>query len=184
MPKMAANSPKKPAETVFGSGELCDGEAFAVAKKCENFNGAGSQTLGEIKCNGTCDGIAEGSCSKPDIDTDKCGNGSIDAGEECDYKSAAALPTCADKLGAGATEPSLARNRANSTRRHAPSAATDRSKPDEECDAASFPNKSDACADYDPDAYVSGSLACQNCKISTANCTEKCNENAKKCSAS
>lgn len=165
-------------------GELCDGEAFAVARKCETFNGAGSEALDEIKCNDTCDGIAEGSCSKPDIDTKKCGNGSIDAGEECDYNSAEALPTCADKLGTGATGTVSCSQSCKLDTSACAVCGNGSIETGEECDAASFPNNSDACADYDPDAYVAGSLACQNCKISTSNCTEKCTENAKRCSAS
>ncbi len=165
-------------------GELCDGEAFAVERKCETFNGKGSEALGEIKCNASCDGIAEGSCSKPDIDADKCGNGSLDAGEECDFKSAAALPTCADKLGAGATGTVSCSQSCTLDTSACAVCGDGKISSGEECDAAAFPNGSDACAAYDPDAYVSGSLACHNCKISTDNCTEKCKENAKKCSAS
>ena len=62
---------------ILEDGEICDG--FEVnGKTCEEIVGFGS--TGQPVCNAICNGIDPGTCS-PEI---KCGNGVLDANEECD----------------------------------------------------------------------------------------------------
>ena len=60
-------------------GEICDGTLLNGAT-CATALGSGS--TGMLRCNNTCDGYDMTNCSTPET----CGNGVIDAGEECDGK--------------------------------------------------------------------------------------------------
>jgi hypothetical protein len=73
------------------AGEQCDGAALGADATCEKV--VGFMSTGTITCAANCSYDTAG-CSKPVT----CGNGKLDAGEECDA-SLLGGKTCADALG-------------------------------------------------------------------------------------
>ena len=67
------------------SGEACDGESFAEGKRaCAEGEGfVDGKSESDITCSATCTVVTTGVCEKK-ADEEKCGNGQLDSGEECD----------------------------------------------------------------------------------------------------
>jgi len=145
------------------AGELCDGVTFGFVDECVDFT---DFIGGDLDCTSTCLLDTSG-C----IDVPSCGNGVIDANEDCDGLVFGVIDSCVDypefvsgslvcTLSTCQLDTSLCRERANCG-----NGVVDVG---EQCDGVNFGGISTSCAAFSS-SFVSGSLVCDgNCILSTA----------------
>lgn len=164
------SSPKTCGNGDLDEGEVCDGYNLNGAT-CASVIGYGS--TGTPVCNSTCTGYVRGTCT----DALKCGNGKLDAGEQCDgmFLNGA---TCESVVGSGSTGVLLCDGQCRFNTTHCTPAKTcGNGKLDagEQCDAKQFKDGVTGCNAYAPTLYQSGTLSCTaDCKIDVSKCTAYC----------
>ena len=157
------------AATTCGNGridgsERCDNNDLG-GNTCESVLGAGS--TGFLLCKGNCQEFDTRGCSKPTL----CGNNQLDAGEVCDAEKLN-NQNCASVVGVGST--GNLKCAANCDAFDI-SGCTARAvcgdgiiNGTEECDGTKFDG---ATCESRVGAGSKGTLTCDNCKISTKNCS-------------
>ena len=146
----------------------CLSETSYVACNNGRLEGVDCAALGQGKC--VADATVGAKCDGAVVNN--CGNGAIDAGEECDGSNLN-NKSCADYKGAGATGSlscsSDCKIVSSACQSAVVSCNNDGVKGDgEECDGSDFGAKS--CEDYQG-AGATGSLSCNNCAIDSSACT-------------
>lgn len=151
-------------------GEACDGYNLNE-KTCEQVVGFGS--TGTPTCNSTCTGFNRGSCTAAKT----CGNGKLDAGEQCDSAFLNGA-TCESVVGKGSTGTLLCDGncRYNTTNcTPAPTCGNGKLDPGEQCDGKAFIDDISSCKAYAPSVYSGGTLKCtESCTIDVSSCTAYC----------
>ena len=149
------------------AGEQCDGSAFGSVRSCgqyTNFVG------GSLKCTPQCR-IDTTDCTVASA----CGNGVLDAGEECDGKILGKISTCVSFNGtfSSGTLGCTSSCQLNTTS-CVPKASCGNNQidPGETCDGSSFGPLDGSCASYSPLRFTSGSLKCTNCQIDASSCED------------
>ena len=144
--------------------EECDGDDFG-GKTCVDYQGAGA--TGDLSCKGC---VIDPSACKAAV-SDDCGNGNIDAGEECDGSNLNGK-SCADYKGAGATGSLSCADNCTIISADCKAAVVDNCgngaiDAGEECDGSDFGDKT--CVDY-KGANATGTLSCNGCVINSSAC--------------
>lgn len=167
-------------------GEICDGGEF-IDDVCAKVIGSGSKPVSvsptSLRCKADCSGLEDGSCTNVNVDVSKCGNGSLDTGEICDYNHIDTnYKECSVLLNAPAatgTAPCTQECKYDDSK--CVYCGDGKVNGDETCDGNAFKNGVSKCAEYDASKYISGNLVCRSCQISTENCVEKCIEGKASC---
>lgn len=144
---------------VLDAGEQCDGTASSITN-CAVFG-----LQGTVSCTPTCQ-IDTSPCTQPPP-ASLCGNGVINAGEECDKLSFGSLRTCQDlNFGTGSLGCT-----SDCQLNFTPCFVCGNGviNPGEECDTNSFGALTPQCTSL---GFTSGAIICtSSCRLNTSNCT-------------
>ncbi|MEK7137557.1 MAG: hypothetical protein AAB853_04725, partial [Patescibacteria group bacterium] len=155
------------ANNIININEKCDGANFGAISSCSDLGFEG----GEISCK-TCNLDTSKCTSKP-----PCGNSIINKGESCDTANLGSLSgNCLDygsayfKAGALSCTDNCRLDTSNCVTQLCGNNKLDTG---ELCDGTNFGSRTDlSCNGYDEN-FVSGTLTCKDCGISTENCVPK-----------
>jgi len=145
------------------AGELCDGVVFGFVDECTDYTGF---IGGDLDCTSTCLLDTSG-C----IDVPSCGNGVIDANEDCDGLLFGVIDSCVDYpefVSGSLVCNSVTCQLVTSGCRERANCGNGIVDVGEQCDGSYFGPLDGSCVGYA--GFVDGVLRCDRCRLDTSRC--------------